>query len=145
MLYHKILYHVVQDFYPNFYYLSPKRCFDLEEVTCCYLWLFQVCSMYSSRAPLWTSTTHNVTIWKVSSVSNQPIRAKENIIRSQWELVNNCVWQKRGKTCVTNMRLAPVYLWLVAKVARVFETNHSAKKRKASIIPDYFKYIENIH
>ena len=76
----------------NFYYRSPKQCFDLEEVTCCYLWLFQVCSMYSSRAPLWTSTTHNVTIWKVSSVSNQPIRAKENIIRSQWELVNNCVW-----------------------------------------------------
>ena len=32
-----------------------------------------------------------------------------------------------------------------AKGARVFETNHSAKERKASIIPDYFKYIENIH
>ena len=32
-----------------------------------------------------------------------------------------------------------------AKVARVFETNHSAKERKASVIPDYFKYIENIH
>ena len=49
----------------------------------------------------------------------------------------NCV--KRGKTSLTRSRLLLILIWLFEEVARIFRTNHKAKKWKTEAITDKFR------
>ena len=49
----------------------------------------------------------------------------------------NCM--KRGKTSLTKSRLLLILIWLFEEVARIFRTNHKAKKRKTAAITDKFR------
>ena len=49
----------------------------------------------------------------------------------------NCL--KRGKTSLTKSRLLLILIWLFEEVARIFWTNHKAKKRKTEAITDKFR------